>query len=142
MLLEAFNVCLRQLKVGVKLSAVHTAVRTEFTNRKKEHLLQYLSATLGAGIGLNVNERLLTINAENDTVINAGSCFCVRMQLSGLPPTKGCAHVHTMQLADTVFVGASGESQVLTGATTKSYNDVSYTLEEEEEKHESSPAKG
>ena len=142
MLLSAFTACVRQLKPGVKLSAVHEAVRAEFAAHKKEHLLPHLSASLGAGIGLNVFERLHSIEAHNDREVTAGSSFCVRMQLKDLPPTKSCSHKHTMQLADTVFVGEKGDAQVLTGEITKLYNDVSYTLEEEEEKQEASPVKG
>lgn len=72
-----------------------------------------VAANFGFGIGFNYKERALAINAQNETVIQAGMTFHVRMALSGISKEQARSIV---AVGDTIVISAEGANKVLTSS--------------------------
>ena len=96
------------------------------------HLSKFLPKVLGYGIGLKPKEELLAIKEDNDKIIEAGMVFNVRISLANFDskkrPNRNC-----LQVADTVLIVSDGPAEVLTRSISKTYNDISYTLNDDED---------
>ena len=89
-----------------------------------------MPSNFGFGIGFNYKERQLLVSAQNDTVVEPGMTFHLRISISGISQQPARAIV---ALGDTVIIAPSGESnKVLTRGIQKSYAEISYSLEESE----------
>lgn len=87
-------------------------------------------ANFGFGIGFNYKERSLLINAVNETIVQPGMTFHVRMSLSGISKQPARAIV---AIGDTIIVKDAGTpNKVLTNGIQKEYAEISYSLEESE----------
>jgi len=81
--------------VGAKISEVYQSVH-DFAGTLGEQaaLKQFLSKTLGYGIGLQPKEELLAIKADNHKVIEEGNMFTIRLSLANFDkqtrPTRNC----------------------------------------------------
>ena len=91
----------------------------------------------GFGIGFNFKEDRLMINATNDTIIEEGMSFHVRIAITGVhnEPARS-----VVAIGDTVVVHADG-NQVLTAGMQKKYAEISYSLEESESEEEEKKSK-
>ena len=124
-----------QLKPGTKISEAYKSVH-DFASKQGEQagLAKFLPKTLGYGIGLQPKEELLAIKADNHKVIEVGNMFTVRLSLANFDrenrPTRNC-----LQIADTVLVTADG-CEVMTKGNSRDFNDISYTIDEDEEVEE------
>lgn len=82
----------------------------------------------GFGIGFNYKERQLQITATNETVVEPGMTFHVRLSISGISKEQARS---TVAIGDTVIIMGDGQAnQVLTSGIQKSYAEISYSLEE------------
>lgn len=95
-------------------------------------LVDFLPKTLGYGIGLKPKEEVLAIKEDNHKEIEAGMIFNIRLSLANFDsqkrPTKNC-----LQIADSVIIVADGPPEVLTKNISKLYNDISYTLDDDDD---------
>ena len=82
----------------------------------------------GFGIGFNFKEDRLLINATNETIIEPGMTFHVRIAITGVHKEPARSVV---ALGDTIVVGKDG-NQVLTAGIQKKHAEISYSLEESE----------
>ena len=85
-------------------------------------------ANFGFGIGFNFKEESLLINATNETVIEEGMSFHVRLAMTGVHKEPARSVV---AIGDTVVVRPDG-NQILTRGIQKKYAEISYSLEESE----------
>ena len=95
-----------------------------------------MPANFGFGIGFNFKERKLTISAQNETIVEPGMTFHVRVSLSGISKDPARSMV---AIGDTIHV-TSEANQVLTKKIQKDYTQISYVLDADapEEKEEES----
>ena len=108
---EALNTLINGLKVGAKIKEVY-ALTKNFIMKKNADL--NVQPNFGFGIGFNYKERALAITANNETVIEAGMSFHVRISLSGI--SKEDAR-NTVAIGDTVTIGSSdAPNKVLTSS--------------------------
>lgn len=122
------------LKPGRKISDVYeVAVATVKENAPD--LVPNLTKSAGRGIGLELHESGLTLNAENEQLIVTGMVFNVSLGFQNLKinASKPKSHNFSMHLADTVVVGDEDNGNfVATKFSSKSVEKVSYSFEEEE----------
>ena len=125
---EALEMLVNSLEVGKPISAAYTAAK---------NLIMQSNANLnippnfGFGIGFNYKERQLMIKADNETLVEAGMTFHVRVALSGISREPARAIV---AIGDTVLISDPGTpNRQLTSAIQKSYAEISYSLEESED---------
>lgn len=84
--------------------------------------------SFGFGIGFNYKERALAITATNETTIQPGMTFHVRISLSGISKEEAR---NTVAIGDTVAIFAGdNQNKVLTAGIQKAYTEISYSLEE------------
>ena len=69
-----------------------------------------MPANFGFGIGFNFKERKLTISAQNETIVEPGMTFHVRVSLSGISKDPARSMV---AIGDTIHV-TNEANQVLT----------------------------
>jgi len=120
------------MTAGISISDLHKSV-TDFCNKHSNSFLaQYLPKTFGYGIGLKPKEDLLSLSANSNRILKPGMVFAIRLSLANFDsqkrPSRNC-----LQIADTVLVVGDGPPEVLTRATSRIYNDISYTLNDDEE---------
>lgn len=131
-LVKVFDLIVNSLKVGETFSDVCKKVKDQASKTDNGHLVKFLPKVLGYGIGLKPKEELLAIKEDNDKIIEVGMVFNIRVSLANFDskkrPNRNC-----LQVADTVLVVSDGPPEVLTRSTSKAYNDISYTLNDDEE---------
>ena len=122
---EALTLLMSSLKVGQPIKSAYTATKN-FVMQKNADL--NVPVNFGFGIGFNYKERQLQITATNETVVEPGMTFHVRLSISGISKEQARS---TVAIGDTVIVMGDGQAnQVLTSGIQKSYAEISYSLEE------------
>jgi len=143
-LLATQQVCLDALRPGKPLSEVYAAAEN-FIKKKKPDLMKNFTKDVGFGMGLEFRDSTYRLNAKNSNTIEDGMVFNLGMGFSNLTRSKATdpkKKTYALFLADTVVVQLRGEPLVLTDtgekkeSASKKYSDVSYYLEDEEEKDE------
>lgn len=95
-------------------------------------------ANFGFGIGFSFKEDALQITATNQTIIEKGMTFHVRIALQNVhkEPSRS-----VVAIGDTCVVGEDS-AKLLTGGIQRKYNEISYSLEDSDaEKEEAKAAK-
>jgi nucleosome binding factor SPN SPT16 subunit len=138
---EAHGTLIEGLKEGAVIGSV---VRDARRILEKALPSATIPAQLGSGIGVFLDETVLALTEDNDTVVQPGMCFGVvtafsdaenKESTSGAKGNKGMARFSQV-LADTVFVlpkGGVGPNVVLTSKSKAEQTDITYELEEDEE---------
>ena len=122
---EALSSLIGSLKVGARIKDVYSATKNFIMQKNADLNVQ---PNFGFGIGFNYKERALAINANNETVIEPGMTFHVRISLSGISKEESR---NTVAIGDTVaIVSANTPNKVLTAGIQKAYTEISYSLEE------------
>lgn len=124
---DALDTLIKSLKVGEPISSAYIAAKNLLDSRNDK--LQYHS-NFGFGIGSQFKEDRLSINAKNQNLVAAGMAFHVRITLSNVHKDPARAVVG---IGDTVFIGKDGNVTVTTAGVQKKYNEISYSLDDEEE---------
>ena len=121
----------KELRPGVVIKDAHAKVM-ELCTEKGQSFLQHLSRVFGSGIGLQKKESGLELSDENETVIEEGMVFGIRISLTGF---NDKAEKATMMIGDTVIVNKN-ENVVVTEGISKKYQDISYVLDDDDDDEE------
>mmetsp|Transcript_32499 Transcript_32499/g.40270 ORF Transcript_32499/g.40270 Transcript_32499/m.40270 type:complete len:152 (+) Transcript_32499:885-1340(+) len=122
---EALNTLISSLKVGTRIKDAYTATKN-FILQKNANLT--VQPSFGFGIGFNYKERSLAISATNETVIEPGMTFHVRISLAGISKEEVRNQI---AIGDTIAIVAQDTpNKVLTAKIQKAYTEISYSLEE------------
>jgi nucleosome binding factor SPN SPT16 subunit len=128
-LLGCFQYCTSQLSAGKRIKDIYNE-GVKYVQEHDSEFVQYLPKSFGWGTGCLENEKLLEINAENEATIVPGSVFELNIGIEGMSNSK---MNYSMILADTLLIGAEGKTrEILTGAVSKAFKDVSYSMAPEE----------
>jgi nucleosome binding factor SPN SPT16 subunit len=140
LLVEIYDNVKKQLKVGTKLSQIYKSARA-VVETKKPGLLPHFLNHVGYGIGIAYYIPEYEINANNDTTITKNMGFCIHVGFKDVDDTNKANDAQRKQfsllIADTYLVG--DETTPLTTAK-MSYDDNSYTLEDEDEDEDQKPS--
>jgi len=132
--LQAVEAIIKNLVPGTRLNKVFEAAKEAVDPKFRDSFPQLI----GYGIGNSVKEEGLNISALNDTKVQAGMTFHVRV---GLTKIEGSENRRTVLLGDTVVVTQEG-AKLLTKNIHRKYGEVSYSLgDKEEEKKPQKAAK-
>uniref|UniRef100_A0A0D6QWA7 FACT complex subunit n=1 Tax=Araucaria cunninghamii TaxID=56994 RepID=A0A0D6QWA7_ARACU len=132
-LLKAHEAAISALRPGNPLSAAYKAA-VEVVQREGSEFSSHLTKSAGTGIGIEFRESGLSLNARNDKIVKAGMAFNVSLGFQNLqlqsenPKTKN----YSLLIADTVVVRDKGPENA-TAVSSKVYNDVAYSFNDEEE---------
>ena len=99
---EALDSLISGLKVGAKIKDVYAATKNFIMKRNPDLIVQN---NFGFGIGFNYKERALSINANNETIIEPGMSFHARISLSGISKEEAR---NSLAIGDTIKVIGSG----------------------------------
>lgn len=125
-----FQYCISQLSAGKRIKDIYNE-GVKYIQEHDPELIPYLPKNFGWGTGCLESEKLLEINGENEATIVPGSVFELNIGIEGMSNNK---MKYSMQLADTLLIGAEGKTrEILTGAISKAFKDVSYSMAEEQE---------
>lgn len=125
---DALEKLVSSLEVGKPISAAYTAAKNLIMQSNAN---LNLPPSFGFGIGFNYKERQLMIKADNETLVEAGMTFHVRVALSGISKEPARSIV---AIGDTVLISEPGTpNRQLTSGIQKSYAEISYSLEESED---------
>jgi len=129
-LFGCFQYCISQLSAGKRIKDIYNE-GVKYVEEHDPEFVQYLPKSFGWGTGCLENEKLLEINGENEATIIPGSVFELNIGLEGMKNSK---MKYSILLADTLLIGAEGKTrEILTGAVSKAFKDVSYSMTEEQE---------
>jgi len=134
-LLAAQEAVLAALVPGKKLKDAYAAAVSVLAKADRE-LEGRLGKNVGFGMGVEFRESALVLNPRNEHVVAAGMVFNVSVGLSALKDKeKG---TYALLIADTVVVPDGGgpavkPEHILTVGIRKSFSDISYNLDPEEE---------
>ena len=123
-----------KLKAGTSLDTVYGST-LEFIKSRNATLAGKVHVNFGFGIGSKYKEEELTISAANSkTKVEPGMVFHVRITFKDVeqPKSKG-----PVAIGDTVLVTEDG-AEFLTSGIPRKYQQISYTLDDDEDKEESS----
>ena len=124
---DALDTLVNSLEVGKPISAAYMAAKNLVMQR---NVSLNVPPSFGFGIGFNYKERHLMINASNETIVEPGMTFHVRITLSGISSEPQRAIV---AIGDTVLITeADVPNKQLTSGIQKTYAEISYSLEESE----------
>eukprot|EP01015_Nassula_variabilis_P035675 TRINITY_DN9013_c0_g1_i2.p1 TRINITY_DN9013_c0_g1~~TRINITY_DN9013_c0_g1_i2.p1 ORF type:complete len:168 (+),score=41.78 TRINITY_DN9013_c0_g1_i2:62-505(+) len=101
-----------------------------FIKEKNNSLVEHLLSYFGYGIGLEFKESVTLISAKSEKIVEAGMCFNVLVGANNLQTSTGKSYA--IMMADTLIVGES-QNEVITISVSKKYEDVSYSLSEEDD---------
>ncbi|GER46967.1 FACT complex subunit SPT16 [Striga asiatica] len=134
-LLWAHEAAIIAVRPGKKARVIYEAALSVVKTDAPE-FLPNLTKSAGTGIGLEFRESGLSLDAKNEKVLKAGMALNVSIGFQNLEAktTKKNpkAQNFSMLLADTVLV-TDGGRDVATSASSKSFKDVAYSFNEEEE---------
>eukprot|EP01022_Parablepharisma_sp_SALTPOND_P018823 TRINITY_DN312_c0_g1_i1.p1 TRINITY_DN312_c0_g1~~TRINITY_DN312_c0_g1_i1.p1 ORF type:complete len:810 (+),score=135.55 TRINITY_DN312_c0_g1_i1:6325-8754(+) len=135
-LLGCFQQCTSLLTAGIPIKDVYNK-GIQYIKDNDPSLLQYLSKSFGCGVGCKEEEKSLEITADNNTVIMPGMVFELRVGLEGISDKK---MQYAILLADTIMIGGEGKPrEILTGAISKAFKDISYSMTAEVEEPPAKP---
>lgn len=123
-------------KVGTRLSDLYDSTKN-LIRQKDPDLVQCISSNFGFGIGSGYKEDTLAINAANANVIEPGMVFHLRVTFKECQagPLKNT----TAAIGDTVLIRSDdGSLQNLTGNVPSKFNEITYTLDDDEEEEKES----
>ncbi|EGR30454.1 metallopeptidase family m24, putative [Ichthyophthirius multifiliis] len=133
-LYELQNLLAIELKPGVALCDIYQQA-TKFIKEKIPQLQDKLPANFGYGIGLEFNEKNLEINSKNEKKIEEGMVFNVTVGFDNLENEK--SKKYAIQLSDTVAIrNAQMRNAVMTYKVSRKYEDVSYSIQDEDQDEE------
>ena len=136
-LLGCFQYCTSQLTAGKRIKDIYNE-GVKYVQDNSPELIPHLTKSFGCGTGCLEGEKLLNINGENENTIVPGSAFELRIGLEGMSDKK---MKYSMILADTLLIGAEGKTrEILTGAISKAFKDISYSMSEEPDDKEEKQA--
>lgn len=129
LLLEIQKRMIAKLRPGAKVSDLVSEM-LEYA-KSKEPLLdgKFQGGQLGASIGVEFRELFMVLSAKNERKVEAGMVFNVAISVSNIANSKG--KIYAVALADIVSVEAK-ETKVLTRSVGKEFNEVSFTIDEED----------
>ena len=122
-----------ELKLGNSLKDVYNSTK-EFIRQKDPRLAEKVYKNFGFGIGCDIKESLLEISATNETKIEPGMVFHIRMTLS-----DGDIVV---AIGDSAHMQTDGTLEQLTENVPREYARISFTLEEDDEEEEEGKDQG
>ena len=96
--------------------------------QRKEGLQSH--SNFGFGIGSQFKEEKLLINAKNNTLVEPGMVFHIRVTLTGVHKEPARSFIG---IGDTVVIEQDGTPTVVTAGIHKKYSEISYSLDEDEE---------
>jgi nucleosome binding factor SPN SPT16 subunit len=134
LLTEVYDAVKRQLKVGTKLSQIYKAAKA-VVEIKRPALLPHFLDHVGYAVGVTTYVPEYIIDANNDTTIVKNMAFCIHVGFKDIEETRKVKDERRKQysllISDTYLVG-DGDATALTTAK-MSYEDNSYTLDDEDE---------
>ena len=118
------DVCIKSLVPGKPIRTAYQATK-EFIHSKDPVLATKIHTNLGFGIGSNIKEELLVVNESNETVVQSGMVFHVRVTLVDVhkKPARG-----VIAIGDTVVIEGD-KPNVITGSVQRKYTEISYSLD-------------
>lgn len=133
-LVESFEYLTKTLlKSGTKISTAITDLK-KYIKEKSPELFNSLHDSFGYGIGMEFNNKTLTLSEDNHTVLQNGMVFNVNLTFKNLKSNKG--KTYWLQLADTIIIEQDGNKNI-TEEIKKSTTDIYYNIEEVDEEDES-----
>jgi nucleosome binding factor SPN SPT16 subunit len=134
---DALETMCKSLKTGRPISEAYMAAKTLLDSRKEGLVYQ---TSFGFGIGSQFKEEKLLISAKNATLVEPGMVFHARITLNGVHKDNARS---VIAIGDTLYIDKEGSAVVLTAGIQKRYNDISYSLDDEEAQpaKKSEPAK-
>lgn len=118
------------MKVGTPLSHVYNETKN-FLVSKDASLANALHKNFGFGIGFNHKEDLLAISPTNETKVEPGMLFHVRITITDVKDGKSDSRM--IAVGDTVWFKSDEETINLTENIARRYQQISYTLDDDEE---------
>ena len=129
-LLACFQHCTSLLSAGTPIKDVYNK-GVQYIKENDPNLVQFIPKNFGAGVGCKDEEISLQINGENNVVIAPGMVFDLRIGLEGMTNKK---MKYAMLLSDTILISGEGKPrEILTGAISKAFKDISYSMAAEGE---------
>lgn len=101
-----------RLVPGAKLNEIYESILKYVNDRKKSHLIDYLSETFGSAIGMEFNKSSLIIGPKCTAIVEENMVFNVSIGLNGHTDKKGNAYA--LFHSNTVIVNESSPATVLT----------------------------
>lgn len=132
---------LDSMKPGAVLKDVYQAA-VKFVDEQKPALASHLVKNFGCGIGIDFRDTSLTINAKNETRVEAGMTFNVSVGLSNITNSKAKGKqpkTFSLLLIDLIKV-TNDKIELLTDSK-KARNDVTYFFNDESEAEVERPSK-
>lgn len=139
LLISLYNACLETMIPGNEIKDVLETAKS-FLKKKDADLLNHLPKTLGFAIGLEFRDGSMVLNGINNTKFTAGMVFNLSVGFHNVPlseedkasspNTIKKLSAFSLLLADIVVVQKEGVPDVLTKLS-KEFNDVSYTIKDE-----------
>ncbi|KAH9826582.1 FACT complex subunit spt16 [Teratosphaeria destructans] len=145
LLLSVHEAVIKEMKDGVACKDVYNKALSVVKAKKPELETNFLKS-VGAGIGIEVRDANLVLNAKNARVLKDGMTFSVTTGLSNLdnPHSKSKKdQTYSLMLSDTVRI-TSGEAFVFTKDASTDMESTSFFFnddEEEEKKEKPKPKK-
>ena len=131
---DAQELLIAKLQVGSTIASAYDAAKNLIAERNSNLTVHN---NFGFGIGFNFKEDRLGISASNETVVEEGMSFHVRVAITGVHKEPARSVV---AIGDTIIVSENG-NKVLTKGIQKKYAEISYSLEESEPIEEKKPSK-
>ncbi|KAJ7313085.1 hypothetical protein JRQ81_004353 [Phrynocephalus forsythii] len=133
-LLQLQEEMLKELRPGVKLCEVYTAVM-DMVKKQKPELVSKITKNLGFAMGIEFREGSLVINSKNQYRLKKGMVFSLNVGLSDLLNKEGKKpeeKTYALFIGDTVLVEEDGPATLLTSVKKKVKN-VTILLKKEDE---------
>ena len=130
---EAQEMLIQNLRPGNTIAQAYQQAKAFIAGRNPN---VQCGSNFGFGIGFSFKEDSLAITAENQTGVEVGMTFHIRVALTNVhkEPSRS-----VVAIGDTVLVGAD-KNDIITGGVQRQYKEISYSLEDSESDREEAKA--
>ena len=130
---EAQEMLIQNLRPGNTIAQAYQQAKAFIAGRNPN---VQCGSNFGFGIGFSFKDDSLAITAENQTGVEVGMTFHIRVALTNVhkEPSRS-----VVAIGDTVLVGAD-KNDIITGGVQRQYKEISYSLEDSESDREEAKA--
>lgn len=134
LLLQVHNLVMKEIRDGAVVKDIY-AKAIALIKSKKPELEKHFLKNVGAGIGIEMRDATLLLNAKSTRTLNDGMTLCITTGFNDIQnpdPQDKKSKVYSMVLSDTVRVSSS-EAVVFTGDAPSDLDATSFFFKDDEE---------
>lgn len=141
LLMSVHEAMIKEAKEGVAVNELHKKA-LGIIRTKKPELEKHFVKSAGGGIGLEIRDTTLSINAKNNRTLQDGMTLCISSGFSDIEnpkPQDKQSKTYSLLISDTIRIRRDQEPANFTGSAPSDLGSTSFFFKDDEEEEEPAP---